>query len=453
MVNEMRTLLREAAAQSPRGETDLSAVLAGGRRRVRRRRVAVACAVVAVAAVGTTVVVVDPGGSDTNRVAERRVPRPDGPVLRLADAGAAVAGRDYERVATHTNEDLAWKNGRTFDGVTEDGQILFVELGNDIRNQTRIALRDPATGRNDWLPAIPPQLRPRPVSLGRERLVFSVGEEPGQPLRVLVFDRAARTWSQTTWPALPRGERYSTAMGPDGRLYVGVPATTGEAPAGGWPTGPDGEADDAGAEGSTYALWSVSPTDAADVRDERLRVGSFDFTDSALVWTAATNGTNRQIRVRDLASGEERAFDPHSGERCNLLGFSASGDRIVLGQYCGTYEDGRDDRVQILTTEGRTLTTIQGDGIDGGLGDGGTGGNGHLVTVQAWAADEEGTYVYDLDTDRFLRITDSVSGYPGGGPTRAGELLVSTAYGEGASQEPEPGMDLGATQWLVRWAS
>lgn len=453
MVNEVRALLREAAQTSPQDETDLSAVLAGGRRRVRRRRLVVVGAVAAVAAAGTAVAVVAPGGTDPDRVAEHRVPRPDGPVLRLSDAGRAVAGRDYERVAAFTNKNLVWKNGRTFDGVTEDGQILIVELANDITNQARLALRDPATGRDDWLPDIAPQLRPRPISLGRDRLVFSVDEGLDVPLRTLVLDRATRTWSQRTWPGLPSSESYATATGPDGRLYVGVRASAGSPPPGGWPTGPDGEAEDAGGEGDTYDLWSVSLTDSSDVRDEGLRVGSFDFTDTALVWSAATNGTNDRIHVRDLATGAEHDFDPRSGKRCNLLGFSATGDRIVLGQYCGTYDDGRDDRVQVLTTQGRTVTTLQGDSIDGGLADGGTGGGGHLVAVQAWSGAEEGTYVYDLATDRFLRLTDSVSTYSVGGPTPAGELLVGTAYGEGKAQDPDPGMDLGSTQTLIRWAS
>lgn len=453
-MNEMRALLREAAETSPQDETDLSAVLASGRRRVRRRRLAVAGAVAAVTAVGTAVVVVaEPGGSDPDRVAEHRVPRPEGPVLRLDDATRAVAGRDYERLASSTNKDLAMRNGRTFDGVTEDGQILVVERANDVTNQVRMALRDPATGRLDWLPDVAPQLQPRPVLLGRDRLVFEAGDEPGKALRVLVLDRATRRWSQQTWPGLPRAETYPTAVAPDGRLYVGIRATAGEAPPGGWPTSPDGDAEDAGAEGDTYALWSVSLDDRSDVRDEDLRVGSFDVTDRALVWTATTNGTNRRIHVRDLATGEEHDFDPHSGKRCNLLGFSASGDKIVLGQYCGTYDDGRDDRVQVLSTEGDTITTIQGSSIDGGLGDGGTGGGGHLVSVQAWSGKEEGTYVYDLDTTRFLRLTDSVSTYSGGGPTPAGSLFVGLAYGQGKGQQPEPGIDLGATQWLVRWAS
>ena len=50
------------------------------------------------------------------------------------------------------------------------------------------------------------------------------------------------------------------------------------------------------------------------------------------------NGAAGQVHVRDLATGEETSFDPGPGERCNLLGFGATDERIVMAQYCGTYE-------------------------------------------------------------------------------------------------------------------
>ena len=56
----------------------------------------------------------------------------------------------------------------------------------------------------------------------------------------------------------PGRDRRRAVLGPDGRLYVRVPATQGQPPEGGWPTGADGEAEDADAHGDTYQLWSVS---------------------------------------------------------------------------------------------------------------------------------------------------------------------------------------------------
>ena len=97
-------------------------------------------------------------------------------------------------------------------------------------------------------------------------------------------------------------------------------------------------------------------------------MGDVAFTDTEMVWTDSSNGAAGLVHVRDLASGAERSFDPQAGERCNLLGLGATGDRVVLSQYCGTYADGgRDDRVQVLTTDGDQVVTLQDDGMDGWL--------------------------------------------------------------------------------------
>lgn len=454
MVNDVRALLQEAVATPPGDETDLSAVLLGGRRRVRRRRVRVlGGSALALGIVTATVALATAGGPDPDRVAEKRVPRPEGPVLRVADAGTAVEGRDYDLLASYTNRDLESRNGQYFDGVTDDGLILFRDGPHGIRNKVRLALRDPATGTNDWLPDPPAGVdQPRPFRLGTDKLYFLATSLDGRgPFRVAVLDRATRTWSMLVWTGLPRAEEYNAAFGPDGRLYVGVQADAATAPPGGWPTGPDGEADDAAAEADTYDLWSVAPGDLTDVRDERTRVGVFTFSESALVWTTQRDGTREQVHVRDLRTGAEHDFDPRLGARCNVLSFRASGDRIVIGQYCGTYDDGRDDRVQVLTTDGRTVTTLQGDSIDGWLADG--SGDGHLVQVRAWRPGEEGDLVYDLDTDRLLRVSDSVSAWSMGGPVPAGSLLVDRAYGEDEGVAPSGIPDKGAVQWLVRWRS
>lgn len=454
MVNDVRALLQEAVADPPGDETDLSAVLLRGRRRVRRRRGGgVLGSTVALGVVAATLALVTSGGADPSRVAEHRVPRPEGPVLRVSDAGTAVEGRDYDLLASYTNRDLQSRNGQYFDGITDDGLILFRDGPHGLHNRVRWALRDPATGVNDWLPDPPAGVdEPRALRLGADRLYFVATPLDGRgPFRVLVLDRATRTWSTLVWPGLPRAEEYDAAFGPDGRIYVGVQATAATPPPGGWPTGPDGEADDAAAEADTNDLWSVAPGDLADVRDEKTRVGVFTFSESALVWTTQRDGTREQVHVRDLRTGAEHDFDPRLGARCNVLSFRASGDRIVIGQYCGTYDDGRDDRVQVLTTDGETVTTLQGDSIDGWLADG--SGDGHLVQVRAWRPDQEGDLVYDLDTDRLLRVSDSVSSWSMGGPVPAGSLLIDRAYGEDGGSSASVIPDKGAVQWLVRWRS
>ncbi|WP_436698990.1 hypothetical protein [Nocardioides sp. BYT-33-1] len=448
MVNEMRALLREAAATPPADDIDLAAVLTGGRQRVRRRRAGLAgglaVAVIGVVAAGS---LVQQGTDGRDAPAASVVPRPEGPVVRLSDARQAKEGADYDLLTSYTNEDLDAANGQYYDGVTDDGLILFRDGPHGARNKIRYALLDPATGEKDWLPPMGFADQVWPAELGADRLVLTStragdGADLKGRLQAHVYDRSTRSWSTVTWPGLPdiTGLR-SPVMGPDGRLYVGAPATEGAPPPGGWPMGPDGEADDAGAEGDTYDLWSVSPTDPADVRDEGLRVGAVAFTDDAMVWSARTNGRNDRIHVRDLATGAERDFDPRSGERCNLLGFGALDDRIVLSQYCGTYDNGRDDRIQILTTDGDLVATIQDDGISGWV----TGG---VVKVSSYHRGRAGTFVYEPDSGRFARVSDANSSYGLGGPTPEGYLLWDTPVGAaGSPQEPIPG----ATQWLARW--
>ena len=448
MVNEMRTLLHDAAATPPADDIDLAAVLAGGRQRVRRRRARVAggltLAVVGAVAAGA---LVGQGADGRDTPAASVVPRPEGPVVRLADARRAEEGVDYDLLSSYTNEDLDSANGQYYDGVTDDGKILFRDGPHGPQNKVRYALLDPATGAKDWLPPFPTGDQVWPTELGADRLVMTsalpaAGSDLEGRLEAHVYDRATRSWSTLTWPTLPAvTDLRGPVMGPDDRLYVGVPATRGTPPPGGWPVGPDGEADDADAEGDTYDLWSVSLTDSADVRDEGLRVGDVAFTGDTMVWSARTNGTNDRIHVRDLATGAEHDFAPHSGKRCNLLSFGAVGDRIVLSQYCGTYDNGRDDRVQILTTDGDPVTTIQGDGVGGWV----TGG---LVRVTSYEGSRAGTYVYEPDSGRLARISDANSSYGLGGPVPDGYVLWDTPVGTASSpQEPIPG----ATQWLARW--
>lgn len=431
MVNELRELLSANAAAPPHDPLDLADVVAGGRRRVRRRRVAtLGGTALATAAVLVGGALVWPSSPPDFEAAG--VPRPDAPTLRLTDARPATEGTDYRVLASHTNENLDQDNGQYFDGVTDDGLILFRDGPRMDQLWPRHALMDPATGDKDWLPTLDVgQSQTWPVELGEDRLVL-VGAEGGLRSRLVlhVFDRDLRQWDTLTWPDLPRTmDPWAAAVGPDGRLYVPVPETQGEPPEGGWPVGPDGEADDADAEGDTFRLWSASMTDPSDIRDEGLTVGSFAFTDESMVWTDATNGDSGLVHVRDLDTGEEHAFDPDSGEKCNLLSFGATDDRVVMGQYCGTYEGGvRDDRVQVLDTDGNQVVTLQGSSIDGGLmSDAGSG----LVTVTSREPDGVGTYVYDLGSERFLRISEDVSSWGTGGPTPAGQFLWNTPVNRG----------------------
>lgn len=438
MVNDLKELMRANVAAPPPEHLDLDGLVTAGRRRVRTRRTLVgggAALLVAGVLVGTSVSW--SGSTDANGpdAADRR-PTPSGPVLRLADATPAVEGTDYRVLAQHTNDNLDRDNGQYFDGVTDDGLILFRDGPRMDQLRPRFALLDPATGEKDWLPDLDVgQEQTWPVVLGEHQLVLASeryddsGDGMSGQLVAYVFDRDSRQWSTLAWPDLPDLELPRGVLGPDGRLYVRTPATQGKIPEGGWPTQADGDAEDADAEGDTYHLWSVSLTDEDDVRDEGLTVGDVAFTDTAMVWTDSANGAAGRVHVRDLATGDEHDFDPHLGERCNLLSFGASGDRIAMGQYCGTYGNVRDDRMQILDTDGRQVVTIQDDSVDGWLSS--TGYAHGLVTLSSYQPAHAGTYVYDLDTDRFLRISDAMAKWGTGGAAPAGQLLWDTPVNGG----------------------
>jgi hypothetical protein len=425
MVNDLRELMNSAATP-PHDDFDVEELLSGGRRRVRRRRLT-AIGGTALATAGVVATASFALGERAPDFDAAGVPRPDAPSLRLADAATAVEGTDYRLLASHTNENLNRDNGQYFDGVTDDGLVLFRDGPRMNQPEPRFALMDPETGTKDWLPD--PGVggaQTWPVELDEDRLVlFSTVGGMKVALVVHVFDRNTREWDEVRWPALPKAEDlFGPVVGPDDRLYVRVPATQGKPPKGGWPMGPDGEADDADAEGDTFRLWSASLTDPSDVRDEGLTVGSLAFTEDSMVWTDSTNGDAGRVHVRDLGTGEEHAFDPRSGEKCNLLSFGATDDRIVMGQYCGTYDDGvRDDRVQVLDTDGDQVVTLQGSGLDGWLSS--SDGDG-IVTVTSYEPEQGGTYVYDLGSGELLRLSDTVSSWGSGGPAPEGLFLWNT---------------------------
>ena len=435
-MNDLKDLLRQNVATPPPDHLDLAELVHAGRRRVRGRRVALGGAALTLAAMVVIGVVVLP--DDAPRAHVAGVPAPDAPTMTLADAGQAVAGEDYDVLTSYTNDDLDADNGQYLDGVTDDGLVLFRDGPRSHQLYPRFALLDPETGDKDWLPQLEGvgQTQTWPVHLGADRLVL-LGLDGGFRGKVtaFVFDREAREWRTLQWQDLPKTDFPVAEMGPDGRLYVSTEETRPGPPEGGWPVGPDGEAEDADAPGETNHLWSVSLTDPTDVRDEQLTVGSIAFTDDALVWTDTTGGAAGMVHVRDLETGEEHSFDPHLGDRCNLLGFGASGDRIMMSQYCGTYEEGRDDRVQILSTDGEQVVTIQDSGIDGWLPAG-----SDVVNISVYSGDDTGgTYVYDLADGRFLRVSDGLSSWGLGGPTGTDRQFMWHTPVNGGR---------GATQWI-----
>ncbi|MGH3361861.1 MAG: hypothetical protein ACRDOM_05315 [Nocardioides sp.] len=119
-----------------------------------------------------------------------------------------------------------------------------------------------------------------------------------------------------------------------------------------------------------------------------------------------------------------------TGERCNLLSFGTTDDRVMMSQYCGTYQVEesavRDDRVQILTTDGDQVATLQDNGAEATLAAG-----ADVVSITSSGSVLPGNYVYDLDSDRFLRLSDDTSSWVTGGPTPTGQFLWHTPVNRG----------------------
>ena len=164
-------------------------------------------------------------------------------------------------------------------------------------------------------------------------------------------------------------------------------------------------------------LWSV-PLDGSSPPRREAEVGDFAIDGSTLVYTEANNRPIDRVTVRNLETGKEHSFDPQSGDRCNQLSLGVARGVIALGEFCGEKGPIRDDRVHVVTTDGRPLVTLQGSGIEvGGVSRG-------FVTATAYGEGAPaGTYVYDLDASRMVRISTDV-GEPGPNSVAGGRTLT-----------------------------
>jgi hypothetical protein len=98
-----------------------------------------------------------------------------------------------------------------------------------------------------------------------------------------------------------------------------------------------------------------------------------------------------------------------------------------MSQYCGTYEGGvRDDRVQVVTTDGEQVVTVQDSGVEGGD----LVGGGDFVTLVGYDRATSGTYLYDVEEGRLLRLSEGLSAWTvGSGPTPGDQFLWTTPAG------------------------
>lgn len=433
-MNDLEQMMRADASHAPPFPDDLDRVLVEGRRRVRRRRhLAVGGVALAVVAVVTTGVAVTAPGKDSVAPASDVMPVPEGPRLSLSGALPALEGAHFRVLASRTNEDLDAGNGTYLRGVTDDGLTLLQDGPRGMDNTVRWGLRPPEGGPTTWLPTGGSEYA-IPLSLGADELVL-LESGLGTSVAVETYDRRARSWSRVVPSALVGQSLGEVRPGPDGRIYLSVEPDRFAQLQGGSTPDENAYGDESDADGTTRRLFSFDPADPGEVRDESLTVGSFGFGDGTLVWSEKTGGDAGRIHVRDLTTEDERSFDPHTSQRCNLLGFDVSGDRIALSQYCGTYASGaRDDRVQVLSTDGDLVGTFQSPGISGSFVE---GSDTLLVLGIQGLADSDGTYVQDLADGSSYRISRGASTFMTGPVlTRPGQVTwrVPVNSGRGVKQ-------------------
>ncbi len=413
-----------ASVQSPPYDTlDLDALVASGRQRVRRRAVRRAAAGLGVSALVASLVAATmlfPGISGLRVVPPAGGDVPAGEVLHLDDATDAVRGTDYRVLTTYASGDLDEANGRSFGPMLSDGTVVVQDGPSGTDNRSRWGLLDPDTATTTWLadPVGPevPSAPQRAVAANERYLVLDAASTEDGSLTLWVLDRRADRWHRK---ALPVPGAVADLMTPayalDGdRLYVGLQS-------------------DLVADRNRQHLHSVALGGLVDesgrtglLRDERLDLGDFDITDGRLVYLPRRNAPTSELHVRTLESGSEKVHDIRSGDRCNQLGLQAAGRYVALGQYCGTRATVRDDRVQVVDLDGDPVVTVQDSNIDGAAAM-----SDRFVTLVSGMPGQDGTYAYDLQRRRLVRLSTQGSSWYGGNAAEGDRLAWSDGILDG----------------------
>jgi hypothetical protein len=417
MTLDLGRMLHESAAAAPPDGLDTAALLRAGRRRVRHRRA------VRLAGASATVALVLLAPLAWSRLgaggpAPAGPVQPVGPVVHLAAAQDAASGRDYTVLTRLRSGDLDRRNGVALGPLLPDGRVLVQDGPHGPRNASRWGVLDPRTDRTRWLPRLDREDTPDTfVGTDAGRLVLSADRYDGRTVVLWLADPASGTWRRRVLDITGTGERPAGAVATmvgaaavdAGRLYFTL-LTPGHA---------------------TYRtrLWSTDLATASEVRDEGVDVGTFDVADGRLVYMSSGNRPTSRMHVRDLATGSEQTVDTRSGRRCNQLGLRLTQRTVVLSQFCGTRDRVRDDRVQVVTLTGDPVVTLQDDSLDLGAAD------GRMLTVVSMRDGRAGTYVYDLDTRRLLRLSHGFSRFGGGDGLRGSRLMWSTPTLHGSGRE------------------
>lgn len=393
-MNELTTLMRTASEQAPPDRLDLDDLVRAGRSRVRRRRVVAGVAVAAVAGLVAGIpMLVDPPDRPAQPLG-----RP-GQVLTLADATPAQSGVDYDVLRTFTaHSSDSTLEGSFVRGVLADGTVVVQSYPPGSGASSRI----------DLVGTDATQTVDAPASLGNylgaspTALMFAKEGASGSYGGLWLLDLSTRSWSQaldgqdldSNVPAQP----ITTSAERPGRIHFAASAAAGRS------------------QRSIFEADLGGP--AASVLAKGGDVAAFG---GRVAWTASFDAPNDQIVVRDETTGEKTSFDPDSG-RCDQKGLGLTTDRVVVMVNCadaGNEQTDTDvvDRIDVFDLTGRPIARLTGDDL------GPVRMTDRFLTLSSWKKGEAGTYTYDLDTGRFLKVEDSMSGLAGG-ETGTGSTLV-----------------------------
>jgi hypothetical protein len=388
-MNDLTTLMHQASDQAPPDRLEVETLVRAGRSRVRRRRAVAGIAVAAVAGLVAGVPMLFHAPSRTAQPAGE-----PGQVLTLADATAAQRGIDYDVMSTFT----AHSTDSTFDGdfvrgVLTDGTVVVQSYPRGPDGATRITL----VGADRSRPVDAPRSLGNYLGATPTALVFG-----GDVTGVWTLDLASLEWRQTlegqdfdtNVPAQP----FSATQGRPTEIHLAAAATDRRA------TRPIYMA----------TLGERDGTRLANGGD----VEAFGTHDA---WTGTYDAPNDSVVVRDEATGKETSFDPKTG-RCDQKDLGLAADRVVVMVNCadaGKEQNETDvvDRIDVFDLTGKAITRITGEDL------GPVRMTERFLTISSSQKGEAGTYTYDLETGRFLKVEDAMSGLAGN-ETGTGSTLV-----------------------------
>lgn len=387
-MNDLGTLMRTASEQAPPDQVDVGALLRAGRSRVRRRRLV---AGVAVAAVAGLVVGVPMLADSPSRPAQPT--GQPGHTLTLADATPARSGVDYDVLATFTAHSTdSSLEGQFVRGVLADGTVVVQSYPQGPDDASRITL----VGADGSRPVDAPRSLGNYLGATPTALVFGADVNG-----VWTLDLADLSWRQTL-----EGQDFDTNTPPQP-----ISATAGR------PT----EIHLARAADTHRTRPILAATLGERDGSQLASGGDVAAFGSHVAWTSTYDAPNDRVVVRDEQTGDTTSFDPKTGP-CDQEGLGLTADRVVVMVDCGNAGKQQSDsdvvdRIDVFDLTGQPIARITGDHF------GPVRMTERFLTISSWDKAEPGTYTYDLDSGRFLKVEDSISGLTGG-ETGTGSTLV-----------------------------